>query len=146
MILRDYRAEDFETICEIDRQCFPKGIAYSRGEIAATVKHPGVIVVVAEEQSAVAGFVMAAPMEKGRGHIITIDVLAAHRKRGLGTQLMEETHRRLLAAGKHRVTLETAVDNIAAIEFYQKLGYTTVRRLEGYYLKRIDAWHMAKEL
>ncbi len=146
MTLRDYRAADFDALCAIDRQCFPPGIAYSRGEIAATVEHPGAIVVVAEDAGKLAGFVMAMPMDGKRGHIITIDVLAQHRQCGLGTRLMDEAHARLLAAGKRRVTLETAVDNIAAIRFYEKLGYKTVRRLEGYYLRRLDAWQMAKEL
>lgn len=146
MKLRDYRAEDFETFCEIDRQCFPPGIAYSRDEIAAMVEQPGIIVVVAEQEGHVAGFAMAYPMRGKRGHIITIDVLAQHRKCGLGTWLMEEVHNRLRAAGMRRVTLETAVDNAAAIRFYEKLGYTMLRRLEGYYQRRLDAWQMAKEL
>lgn len=146
MRLRDYRAEDFETLCEIDRQCFPAGIAYSREEIAAMVEQPGMIVVVAEQEGNVAGFAIAYPMRGKRGHIITIDVLEQHRKCGLGTRLMEEVHNRLLAAGMRRVTLETAVDNAAAIRFYEKLGYTTLRRLEGYYQRRLDAWQMAKEL
>jgi len=144
--LRDYRAEDFETICEIDRQCFPPGIAYSREEIASAIGEPELILIVAEEDSKVAGFVMAGPQGGRRGHIITIDVLAPHRKSGLGTRLMLEVHERLRAAGARRVILETAVDNTAAIRFYEKLGYTTLRRLKGYYPKRLDAWQMAKDL
>lgn len=146
MTLRDYRAQDYEALCEIDHQCFPPGIAYSREEIAASVEQPGVIVVVAEESGTVAGFAMAYPMPGKRGHISTIDVLAQHRQCGLGTRLMAEVHHRLLAAGARRVILETAVDNAAAIRFYEKLGYTAVRRLKGYYPGRLDAWQMAKEL
>ena len=145
MTLRDYRAEDFETICEIDRQCFPPGIAYSREEIASAIEDPELILIVAEEDGKVAGFVMAEPECGGRGHIITIDVLAPHRRSGLGMQLMAEVHERLRAAGVRRVILETAVDNTAAIRFYEKLGYTTSRRLKGYYLGRVDAWQMVKE-
>lgn len=146
MTLRDYRAEDFEDICEIDRQCFPPGIAYSREEIALAVDQSETIVVVAEEDSKITGFVMATPTGRQRGHIITIDVLAPHRQSGLGTRLMTEVHNRLLAAGARRVILETAVDNAAAIRFYQKLGYTAERRLKGYYSGRLDAWRMTKEL
>lgn len=146
MTLRDYRAADFERICEIDRQCFPPGIAYTRDDIAMAVLQPGVTVVVAEDGGAIVGFVMIARRSHRRGHIITIDVLAANRRRGLGTQLMEEAHRRLRDRGVASVSLETALDNAAAIRFYEKLGYTTVRRLEGYYPNRLDAWEMAKEL
>jgi ribosomal protein S18 acetylase RimI-like enzyme len=144
--LRDYRAEDFAALCEIDRLCFPPGIAYSPEEIAMAVEQPAMIVVVAEDAGKVAGFVVADPVGRRRGHVITIDVLAQYRQSGLGTRLMEETHRRLLATGTRHVILETAVDNTAAIRFYEKLGYTTVRRLKGYYHGRLDAWQMAKEL
>ena len=146
MTLRDYRAGDFEAICEIDRQCFPPGIAYSRDDMAVAVEQPELILVVAEENSKVAGFVMAGPLGGRRVHIITIDVLAQYRQCGLGTRLMAEIHARLLAAGARRVILETAVDNNAAIRFYQKLGYTTLRRLKDYYPGRLDAWQMAREL
>ncbi len=145
MTLRDYRTEDFEALCEIDRQCFPPGIAYSREEIAWAVEQPE-MVVVAEEKGGIAGFVIAEVTGPQRGYIITIDVLAQHRKSGVGTQLMEEAHRRLIAAGTRRVILETAVNNTEAIRFYEKLGYTTVRRLKGYYPGRLDAWEMSKEL
>jgi len=33
MILRDYRPEDFAHLCEIDRLCFPPGIAYTAEEM-----------------------------------------------------------------------------------------------------------------
>ncbi len=33
MILRDYRPEDFARLCELDRICFPPGIAYTAEEM-----------------------------------------------------------------------------------------------------------------
>lgn len=107
---------------------------------------PGIVVVVSEQTDGLAGFVMARVARRGPAHIITIDVLERFRRSGLGTQLMDETHRRLTASGARRVRLETAVDNAPAIAFYEKLGYSMGRRLKGYYLGKTDAWEMVKEL
>jgi ribosomal-protein-alanine N-acetyltransferase len=143
--LRDYRPEDFDALCAIDQRCFPPGIAYSAPEVAAMLAVQGVIALVVEEQGRAAAFLLAS-QNAGTGHLITIDVLPQFRKQGVGLRLMEEAHRRLRLAGARRVVLETAVDNAPAIAFYQKLGYTSVRRLKRYYLDRLDAWQMSRQL
>ena len=145
MTIRDYRPGDFPALCEIDGLCFPPGIAYSAEDIAMSLLQPGVFVVVGEEDAQIAGFILART-SRGRGHIITIDVLKAHRRSGLGTLLLEEAHRRLGAAGAQRVVLEVSVENEPAQAFYRKHGYEVSRRLKRYYLDRDDAWQMVKEL
>ena len=146
MTLRDYEPEDFPTICAIDRLCFPPGIAYSATEIASALRERGIIVVVGEEGGCVAGFVLARRERQGHGHVVTVDVLPEFRQVGLGTALMAEAHRRLKRIGVERVLLETSVENAPAIAFYAKLGYKTLRRLPRYYLGKIDAYLMAKDL
>jgi len=44
------------------------------------------------------------------------------------------------------VRLETAVDNAAAIAFYERMGYKTVARLRDYYGAGLRAWEMEKVL
>ena len=146
MTLRNYVPEDFERICEIDRLCFPPGIAYSAGDIATTLRERGIIALVGVEEERVAGFVLARKEPRAHGHIITIDVLPEFRLAGLATRLMTEAHHRLKEAGVKRVHLETSVENAPAIAFYQKLGYSNLRRLKGYYLGETDAYLMVKDL
>lgn len=146
MTLRNYQPEDFERICEIDRLCFPPGIAYSAPDIALGLEEPGIIALVGEEEERVAGFVLARKERRDHGHIITIDVLPEFRRAGLATRLMTEAHQRLKEAGAKRVRLEASVENAPAIAFYQKLGYRALRRLKGYYLGEVDACLMVKDL
>jgi ribosomal-protein-alanine N-acetyltransferase len=40
------------------------------------------------------------------------------------------------------VRLEVAVDNEAAIGFYQRLGFTQTGRMRGYYMGKLDALTM----
>ena len=146
MKLRDYRPEDFRTICEIDRLCFPPGIAYSSADIACSLAEPGTFAVMGEEGARVAGFVLARRESRNRGHIITIDVLPEFRQKRLGTALMAEAHHRLEESGVKRVLLETSVENAPAIAFYKKMGYAMLRRLPRYYQNEIDAYLMGKDL
>jgi ribosomal-protein-alanine N-acetyltransferase len=144
--IRDYRPEDFPALCEIDRLCFPPGIAYSAEDIAMSLLQAGVFVVVGEQAGEIAGFILGQNRRGGRTHIITIDVLEPHRRSGLGTLLLEEAHRRARAAGAQRVVLEVSVENAPAQAFYRKHGYEVSRRLKRYYQDREDAWQMVKEL
>lgn len=147
MIYRDYRPGDFEALCEIDRQCFEAGVAYPPQDLSYWLELPGSFAIVAEDaNTGKAGAFILARTARSLGHIVTIDVLPAYRRAGVATELMQRAHVRLEEMGATRASLETAADNEPAIAFYQKLGYRVQRRLPRYYLDRIDAWVMTKDL
>ncbi len=143
--LRDYRPEDFETLWQIDQECFPPGIAYPREELAYYLGQKNALAVVAEQEGGVAGFVVAEHSRRA-GHIITLDVRQAARRAGLGSQLMRAAEERLRAAGCHGVFLETAVNNLAALNFYKRHGYSVLRTLPRYYPGGLDGLRMEKRL
>ncbi len=143
--LRPYTPEDFESLYAIDQECYAPGIAYSKRTLRWFLRLSGAECLVAEAGGAVAGFLLA-EHEGERAHLITLDVVAAHRRRGLGTALLRAMEQSLAACGVRQVSLETATDNDAAIAFWEKHGYRTVGVLRRYYLDRIDAYAMHKLL
>jgi [ribosomal protein S18]-alanine N-acetyltransferase len=145
IILRTYAPADFETLYEIDQQCFEPALAYSRPDLRDYLHLPGGDCVVAETAGTIAGFLVTAH-ENAVGSIVTIDVLAAHRRHGVATLLLEESERRLAAAGVRTVELETATDNASAIAFWEKHGYRTRGVKKHYYPNGRDALHMTKSL
>jgi len=151
--LRDFRREDFETLWRIDQSCFAPGISYSRLELAAYIRRKGAATLIAElpEQSndkapAILGFIVAEASRRGIGHIITIDVLPAARRFGVGSKLLAAAEERLQNAGISRVFLETAVDNQAALSFYKRHSYFLTKTLPRYYLNGVDAFVLEKDL
>jgi ribosomal-protein-alanine N-acetyltransferase len=145
--IRDYKVEDFGRLYAIDQECFPPGIAYSRNELHHYMKLRGAFTLVAEnKKNEIVGFIVAQRHPKGMGHVVTIDTLKAHRRGGLGTLLMNEAEARLKEAGCDAIFLETAVDNMAAIKFYKRLGYFVLKTLPRYYPNNLDAFLMAKRL
>ena len=143
--LRSYTPEDFETLHEVDQLCYEPAIAYSKREFRNYLRFPGAECVIAEQDAKIAGFCLTA-QQRTRGYIITIDVLEAFRRHGVGSALLAEVERRLAANGATEVGLETATDNESAIAFWQKHGYRTRGVWKGYYPGGRDAFSMTKAL
>jgi ribosomal-protein-alanine N-acetyltransferase len=150
--LRDYTPTDFDTLYEIDRDCYPRGIAYSRSTLRWFLSQRGADCLVAESSAAeaprgatIGGFLIT-ESEGEAAHIITLDVVAAHRRGGVGSALLSAAEGRLAARGVRRVSLETATDNEAGVAFWQRHGYRTCGVMRRYYLGRTDAFAMIKTL
>ena len=148
--LRTFRAPDLEALYQLDQVCFAPGVAYSRAEVAALIRRADAGTWLAETRgesgNELAGFVIARCDQRKQGHIITLDVAPAWRRRAIGTLLMDEAEGWMLRRGGKAACLETAEDNAPAQMFYARRGYTRVRRIEGYYGDGAAAWLMAKQL
>ncbi|HXJ16262.1 MAG TPA: N-acetyltransferase [Candidatus Polarisedimenticolia bacterium] len=143
--LRTYTPADFEALYEIDQACYEPAIAYSRRELRNYLRFPGADCVVAEADGQIIGFCLTAH-ERNSGYIITMDVLAEHRRKGVGTMLLTAAERQLAASGVRAIALETATDNSSAIAFWQKHGYRKCGVKKDYYPGGRDAFSMSKPL
>jgi [ribosomal protein S18]-alanine N-acetyltransferase len=165
--IRDFQAADFDTLWRIDQTCFPAGISYSRGELRLYMRRRGSFTLVAagggktardsgksdkhsrrtgSDNSDIAGFIVAEAGPRARGHIITIDVLADARRFGVGSLLLRAAEDRLISGGCRVVELETAVDNVSALLFYKRHGYSVVKTFPRYYSNGVDALVLEKNL
>jgi len=144
--IRDFKPEDFDALWQMDQECFPPGISYSRRELSAYMRQRGAFTLIATNSTAksIAGFIVA--YGGPTGHIITIDVAVTARRSGVGSLLLRAAEDRLRDSGSHAVGLETAVDNIAALSFYKRHGYNVIRTWPRYYSNGVDALVMRKEL
>jgi [ribosomal protein S18]-alanine N-acetyltransferase len=169
-VIRDFKPDDFELLWRLDQECFPPGISYSRSELKAFIRHARTFTLVAQQaaegageameegsqghatgstnhsqrtEAQPAGFIVAAggPI----GHVITIDVRASARRSGVGSLLLETAEGRLRASGSEAVGLETAVDNVGALSFYKRHGYSVTRTWPRYYSNGVDALVMRKK-
>jgi ribosomal-protein-alanine N-acetyltransferase len=168
-IIRDFQPADFETLWRIDQDCFPPGISYTRTELKVYMRRRGSFTLVAADAAPsattttvpdsgkagkhsppiasanLAGFLVA-EADRHSGHIITIDVIAAARRSGVGSLLLRAAEDRLRSAGCRSVELETAVDNISALSFYKRHAYSVIKTFPRYYSNGVDALVLRKDL
>ncbi|HEY1658215.1 MAG TPA: N-acetyltransferase [Candidatus Sulfotelmatobacter sp.] len=161
--VRNFQPSDFDTLWHIDQACFPSGISYSRAELRHHIQRSAAFTLVATgnaslkvdstleagkeiSTSTAAGFIVAEGESHQDGHIITIDVLSAVRRFGVGSLLLRSAEQRLRSVGCRTVELEAAVDNLSALAFYKRHGYHVVRVSPRYYSNGVDALVMEKNL
>jgi [ribosomal protein S18]-alanine N-acetyltransferase len=143
--IRDAKPEDFEILWSMDQECFAPGIAYSREELKVYMRRRGAFTLLAVgDDGAIAGFIV---VHGGpAGHVITIDVIEAVRRSGVGSKLLQAAEERLRGTGSRAVGLETAVDNLSALSFYKRHGYSVIKTWPRYYSNGVDALVLKKEL
>jgi [ribosomal protein S18]-alanine N-acetyltransferase len=145
LAIRQYEARDFAALHKLDQACFPPGISYSKFSLQYFLNLPAADCLVGEDGKAIAGFILA-EANPPLAHIITLDVGAAYRRKGLGSKLLSEMEKHFRYKEVRAVLLETAVDNESGVAFWQHHGYRTEALLKRYYLGRVDAYEMRKRL
>jgi ribosomal-protein-alanine N-acetyltransferase len=140
-LVRGCDRDDVPAVIRINEETLPEHYSdYFYYEILAEFPEA---FLVAEVGGAVVGYVMGR-MEYGfshlkrlglsrKGHIVSVAVKGEHRGRGVGSLLMQKAQEAMAARGAEESYLEVRVSNLDAIRLYQKLGYRTTGRLEGYY-------------
>jgi ribosomal-protein-alanine N-acetyltransferase len=146
MHIRPYCPTDLPTLHDIDQACFPAGIAYSQREISWFIARRGSCAWVAEAGGKIVGFLIAGRKSREAGHIVTIDVVAGWRRKGVGQALMDAAEAWAAEQGLRLLFLETAEDNLTARRFYEARGYSKIEKVERYYADGTAAWVMAKRV
>jgi ribosomal-protein-alanine N-acetyltransferase len=85
----------------------------------------------------IAGFIISR-LIAGEAEILSVAVMSSRRRKGLARQLLNLHLRRLAGLGTRTVFLEVGEGNVPANRLYQRAGFRTVGRREGYYPDRAD--------
>ena len=141
------RRADVRAIARGSRDLIERGLAWSwvPGRVDASRRSTTALVVVARAPGRLAGFAI---MRYGDddAHLDLLGVDPRDRGRGVGRRLVEWLEKPALVAGITSVYLEVRESNRDAQGFYERLGYRTLERLEGYYQRRESALRMWREL
>jgi ribosomal-protein-alanine N-acetyltransferase len=126
-----------DALYELEKHCF-KEEAFSKQQISYLLSDYSDIGLAARRNCEIVGFIIGRidfVRNKPVGHIMTIDVAVAYRRKGIAKRLMLETESIFKNKGAVECVLEVREDNIAALGLYQKLGYLKAAVLENYYGK-----------
>ena len=78
--------------------------------------------------------------------VLTVGVLTAHRKTGIGKAFMAQLEDWAINKESNAMMLEVGTENVAAINLYKQLGYEQISVRTNYYGVGLDALVMRKEL
>jgi ribosomal protein S18 acetylase RimI-like enzyme len=79
-------------------------------------------------------------------HLNLLAVATAHRRQGLGSQLIRWLTATAIEAGVFRINLELRTNNSHARDFYASLGFEPAGVIQGYYQGREAALRMTRRL
>ena len=145
IVIRQADAKDFSALFKLDQKCFPPGIAYSKTMLKHFLTIDGAECLVALDENQIVAFLLTQE-NPPLAHITTLDVAESHRRKGIGTMLLEESENNLRFRGVRTMLLETAITNEAGVAFWQRHGYRIEAVVKNYYPGHLDAYEMRKRL
>jgi len=117
---------------------FPPGQAWSEAAIAAMLRMPGAFGLMAAEAEQPLGFALGRCIA-GEAEVLTLAVLPAMRRRGLGRALLDALAAEASRRGAAALFLEVSAGNAAAQALYAGAGAVEVGRRRRYYSDGSDA-------
>jgi [ribosomal protein S18]-alanine N-acetyltransferase len=136
-----------DKVFQIEEQCFDEE-AFTKQQISYLLTDYNTIALAANVNNDITGFTITQlELDSDRlyGHIITINVASAYRRKGIGTRMLSEIETILKQKGIVEIQLEVREDNSAALKLYQKNGYQKIGKLENYYGRK-HGLHLKKTL
>jgi len=115
----------------LHRACFPDD-PWDAGAIEQIMGIPGFFGRVGWAKTAPVGFALALALGE-EAEIVSLGVLPEHRRRGIGSALLDAICGEARSRGAARVVLEMASDNEAASELYARRGFRVVGLRRNYY-------------
>jgi ribosomal-protein-alanine N-acetyltransferase len=144
--VRRARPGDLDRIEQIERASFGRD-AYDRKLFAELHRTCGELFLVVEHKRRVCGYMVTCRRgESPRAELVSVAVDPAARRHGAASVLLESTLRRLRRRRAARLGLMVKVTNRAARRFYEKYGFSKIRRVSRYYEDGADGVWMAREV
>lgn len=138
---------ELDEVWRLDLRCFIDGEAYERETFRFLLSSPNTIArQIRSAGGEMVAFVVAVIEMDGVGHITAIGVAPEHRRRGLARLLLRDIERSFRARAISTMRLEVRVENDAAIDLYEQLGFAVVQRMPAYYSNGSDGYMMVKAL
>ena len=145
--IRLAKISDALSIAEMSRDLIESGLGWSwtPSRVVREINEKYSNVVVTHEGNDIIGFAVMKYLD-GEARLNLFGVHPYHRRKGVGTRMIQWLEESALINGNGVVYLETRLRNHVAREFYKSLGYKVIQRIPGYYKGRETAVGMAHDL
>ena len=130
MKIRLYQSSDKNDVIALWKQVFHPQTPYNDPEsvINMKVKQDDDFFFVAEDKQHIIGTIMIG-FDGHRGWLYSLAVHSQHRRKGVGTLLVNEALKKLKKIECLKVNLQINADNHEVVKFYKKLGFSVEDRI-----------------
>jgi len=144
MIIRSAQIDDTEQIFSLFSCLENAGTIWSKDDLISNLKRSAYLNLVAEKDNKIVGFISGhIILNEAELELIVVDKF--FRENAIGSTLLLNLFFYLKNSLVKTLFLEVAEDNIAAINLYNKLGFSQISKRENYY-KTKDALIFKLEL
>ena len=144
--LRAGLAADIPAMYALDLLCFEPPFRFDLRTMRRYASAPGAIVCIAEQGTALAGFVIVNVVRGAMAYVTTLDVHPGLRRDGLGRTLMAAVEAAAVQANLREMRLHVSLENEAAIRFYQSIGFERHSPARDFYGEDRHGWIYRKAL
>ena len=145
--IRQYRPSDKKTVHLINQESLEISFRYYYDLFHE--REPDLFQV-AEYESKIVGFILVKNgINLGESHtglIYAIAVTPQYRSLGIGTELVSVVEKILKEKAVKKFYLHVRTANKKGVQFYERLGFTVLKKIEKFYSWGEDAYRMMKSL
>jgi len=142
--VREFEAGDLEDVLGIEVDSFVAEAWDKRLFLEYFRKYPDLFFVARLGRRTVGYSIACAGLRSAE--LVSIAVLARHRRQGVAQALLDHTAATLRAGRVKTWWLMVDVSNTSAIRFYEKYGFVETKRVKKYYSAGRDGWRMRLSL
>ena len=130
MKIRSYCRSNKDSVMSLWKEVFNPQKSHNDHEtvIDMKIKQNDGLFFVAEENHQIIGTIIAG-FDGHRGWLYSLTVLPQHRRKGLGTSLVNKAMEELKKLGCLKANLQIYSDNKEVVDFYKKIGFSIEDRI-----------------
>lgn len=102
--------------------------------------------IVAELAHKIIGFIVTVKTKPDTARILMLAVSKQHRRKKIGTMLLNELIRKMVNEKITNIELEVRTENATAIKFYEKHGFKINKEIPNFYQNGESAYIMRKNI
>ena len=142
--LRNGLRTDIPAMYRLDLLCFDPPFRFDLRAMRRYATAPGAIVLVAEQETLLCGFVIVNVMRDGVAYVTTLDVHPDVRRHGVGRTLVAAAEAAAIEANRPELYLHVSHENESAIRFYESIGFERRSLARNFYGHDRHAWIYTK--
>lgn len=138
--------EDLDALLNLENICFKEETFQKRQLKYLLLKARSMVLVAEIDRNIIGSMIILLRKNILNARIYSFNVHPEHRRKGIGSSLMDTALDKLEKKGYKNITLEVGINNPIAQNLYQSKGFIVDKKLSNYYTNGDDALHLIKKL